>query len=110
MDKNTGEEERRKIVKELGNYRRVVVCITVQDKEAGEYRSFFAGFRPQAPVVYAFFTSYAFFTGCGSSAMNMASPKEKNLYLSLIASLYAAKIFSLPANALTNITSVDSGK
>lgn len=58
MDKNTGEEERRKIVKELGNYRRVVVCITVQDKEAGEYRSFFAGFRPQAPVVYAFFTSY----------------------------------------------------
>ena len=54
MDKNTGEEERRKIVKELGNYRRVVVCITVQDKEAGEYRSFFAGFRPQAPVVYAF--------------------------------------------------------
>lgn len=58
MDKNTGEEERRKIVKELGNYRRVVVSITVQDKEAGEYRSFFAGFRPQAPVVYAFFTSY----------------------------------------------------
>lgn len=48
MDKNTGEEERRKIVKELGNYRRVVVSITVQDKEAGEYRSFFAGFRPQA--------------------------------------------------------------
>lgn len=45
MDKNTGEEERRKIVKELGNYRRVVVCITVQDKEAGEYRSFFAGFE-----------------------------------------------------------------
>ena len=57
MDKNTGEEERRKIVKELGNYRRVVVSITVQDKEAGEYRSFFAGFRPQAPVVYAFFTT-----------------------------------------------------
>ena len=42
--------------------------------------------------------------------MNMASPKEKNLYFSLIASLYAAKMFSLPANALTNITSVDSGK
>ena len=60
MDKNTGEEERRKIVKELGNYRRVVVCITVQDKEAGEYRSFcdhvstFAGAFEDRPVEESF--------------------------------------------------------
>ena len=40
----------------------------------------------------------------------MASPKLKNLYFSLTASLYAFIILSLPANAETSITNVDFGK
>ena len=40
----------------------------------------------------------------------MASPKLKNLYFSSTATLYAFKIFSLPASAETNISKVLSGK
>ena len=40
----------------------------------------------------------------------IASPKEKNLYLSFTASLYACKINSLSANAETSISNVDCGK
>ena len=40
----------------------------------------------------------------------MQSPYEKNLYLFLIASAYALKIKSFPANALTSINNVDFGK
>ena len=42
--------------------------------------------------------------------MSIASPKEKNLYLSLTASSYAASILSRPANADTSIRSVLSGR
>ena len=42
--------------------------------------------------------------------ISIASPKEKNLYLSCTASSYAASTCSLPASADTNIISVDSGK
>ena len=42
--------------------------------------------------------------------MNIASPKEKNLYFSSTAVLYAARICSLLANADTSIKSVDSGR
>ena len=42
--------------------------------------------------------------------MNILSPNEKNLYFSFTAVLYAFRIFSLPASAETNITSVDFGK
>ena len=40
----------------------------------------------------------------------MASPKEKNLYRSFTAVLYALRIFSLPAKADTSIISVLSGR
>lgn len=42
--------------------------------------------------------------------INIASPKLKKRYLSLIASSYAFNTCSLPANAETSITSVDSGR
>ena len=42
--------------------------------------------------------------------INIASPKEKNLYFSLTASSYAANTCSLPASADTNIINVDSGR
>lgn len=58
MDKDTGEEERKRIAKELGKHRRVIVSMTIKDKEAEEYRPFFTDLNLQAPVVYAFFTSY----------------------------------------------------
>lgn len=32
--------------------------MTIKDKEAEEYRPFFTDLNLQAPVVYAFFTSY----------------------------------------------------
>lgn len=41
MDKDTGEEERKRIAKELGKHRRVIVSMTIKDKEAEEYRPFF---------------------------------------------------------------------
>ena len=42
--------------------------------------------------------------------MYMASPNEKNLYLSSTAVLYAFKMFSLPASAETSMISVLSGR
>ena len=42
--------------------------------------------------------------------INIASPKLKKRYRSFTASAYACIIWSLPANALTSITSVDSGR
>ena len=42
--------------------------------------------------------------------MYILSPKLKNLYFSLTASSYAFSTFSLPANALTSIISVDAGR
>ena len=42
--------------------------------------------------------------------MNIASPKEKNLYFSLTAVSYVSRIFSLPTIAATSIISVDSGR
>ena len=42
--------------------------------------------------------------------MNILSPKEKNLYLSLTATLYAFITFLCPANALTSIIRVLSGR
>ena len=42
--------------------------------------------------------------------MIIASPNEKNRYLSFTASSYSRMMFSLPASVLTSISSVDSGR
>ena len=42
--------------------------------------------------------------------INIASPNEKNRYLSFTASSYAESTCSFPANADTSMTSVDSGR
>ncbi len=47
---------------------------------------------------------------CAAYWMNILSPKEKNLYLSFTATLYAFITFLCPANALTSIIRVLSGK
>ena len=70
---------------------------------------FIATFHPTTFIIEKSDQSYQLIT-LPFYRINIASPKLKKRYLSLIASSYAFNTCSLPANAETSITSVDSGR
>ena len=64
--------------------------------------------KPRIPCCKGFRSYFLKIKICYS--INIASPNEKNLYRSAIASRYAASVFPRPANADTSIIRVLSGK
>lgn len=55
---DTDAAEQRRISSELNAYNRVIISVTTDDLRLGEYLDFLSGIRTNAPLVYAFFTSY----------------------------------------------------